>query len=162
MKDFYEKAKTAIIAEKPLTVEFLPVIELHGEGVLDPGMRASLVDFRLEDDEHPMYVLEFDMTDFMVYNKPHEQANWYVNAGNSNKMDTARNTGNWPKDNRDKLWIDAKADPEKIFKIVGGGAGLYTEYQESGFEGPYVQWLEDELTTARNFVDSYYPSSMKE
>ena len=152
MQEFYQRVYTAISSGVPLTVEMLPALDdLGQEGVIDPGMRAKIVGIHCEDGHKnapAVYKITFDMTDFLDYNLPFEQANWFVGPGP--ELDTARNTGNWPSNNQDDIWLGEDEVPHNFFKMLEGGPKLYDEYRASGFQGSYTSWLEAQLEEADN------------
>ncbi len=154
--EFRSLVLAALGKQQSLTVEVLKGIEnFSQELVLDPGMRGRVISVSTEDgydDEVVIYRFRIDLTEFMAYNEPYERENWFVGPGPA--TDTARNTGNWPKDNVDEIWISAKDRVDEAFKILIGTNKLHDEYlmDSTAMENKetYIMWLERKLTEDRD------------
>lgn len=161
-KTYREQVIVQLTEGRHPTVEFLPrVDDCDQEIVLDSRMRAKLIDIVLDlsDADYPMYKFVFDMTDFMEYNKPFEQPNWW---GKNETLNTARKTGNWPSDNQDELWLQEDNDPLAYFRVTSLESGLYEEYQVSGYEGGYMSWLEEMVLSARSDINRLFEHATEE
>ena len=154
-EQFRKQAIAAIEAGNPLVIEMLPESEdLGQENVLDVGMRGRVTGIRIDTGfgDDPMYMLSIDLSDFENYNRPYERPNWFF-SGMDRGLGTARQTGNWPKNNIDELWFGSKENLARYIKIIGDEpTELFTEYTKSGFEGGYIEWLELQVENLRRLV----------
>ena len=157
-EEFKSLVLAAIAKQQPLVVEVLKGIDnFSQELVLDPGMRGRVVSVTTDDgfDDVPIYRFKIDLTEYMDYNKPHERPNWFVGPGST--VDTARNTGNWPEDNTDEIWISAKDPVNEAFRIIEGSNKLHDEYlMDPGAiekDESYLTWLERKLAEEREKLE---------
>lgn len=158
-EEFRSLVLAAIAKRQPLTVEVLKGIDnFSQELVLDPGMRGRVIAVSTDDgfdDEVVIYKFKIDLADFMAYNEPYERDNWFVGPGPA--TDTARNTGNWPKDNIDEIWISARDRVDEAFQIIKGTNKLHDEYlmDSTAMEKKetYIMWLERKLTEDRDKLE---------
>lgn len=154
--EFRSLALAAIAKGQPLVVEVLPGVDnFEQELVIDAGMRGRIVGVTIADgfdEDTPIYKFHIDLGEYLEYNKPFQRSNWYF-AGKDERMGTATETGNWPKDNVDELWLSSKDQASAALRIVEGQNHLHMDYLMDPVameqKETYVSWLERQLELER-------------
>jgi hypothetical protein len=134
--DFTELLKTGC---QPV-VEFKTGID-DKESYAEAGMRAQAVCCSTADSDGVLRIA-FSFSAFDEHNKPFESANYYDRAGNPRL--TAREAGYYKE--TVEVYFDHSEPLDKLFTVLDeSSTGLFAQYKASGYEGSYVQWLEQRV-----------------